>query len=319
MKKNPFVKTVFIFILILLLFPSCEKEPGEADLGDLILNIVLSVDENAAKHNALLQEYYAPSRQTLCLRRGLTEISASPIDLSSLASVNGFMGGIASPDGTHFVSIGPYFNDNAGVVSHLIDQETGALTDSASFSPTAYKGYLCYSPDTAYLYGTSRNSYSSSPLNGYAVFRISGATGALSLAVQETVGTGSTDLEEIAVTPDGNFLYISDIGENSVYGFSRDAEDGSLAALSPESVSLGDIEPGRILIHPDSTFLYTNTDEGIKIFSINETTGALTSVSYTPELDPGYLYQWNIHPDGEYMIASSYTAIYVYDLDPVTG
>ncbi|HVU17176.1 MAG TPA: lactonase family protein [Candidatus Didemnitutus sp.] len=111
------------------------------------------------------------------------------------------------------------------------------------------------------------------------------ATGALS-GVQ-TVGTLPTDFHgtntcaEIAVHPNGKFLYASNRGHDSLAVFSRNADTGELTRV--EIVPSGGRHPRHFALSPDGNWLIcANRDtNNLVVFKVDTTTGRLTATGAT--------------------------------------
>lgn len=86
---------------------------------------------------------------------------------------------------------------------------------------------------------------------------------------------GMTTTAEIAITPDGRFLYVSNRGHDSIAIFGVDATTGTLIPLGHELVR--GKTPRNFGIDPTGSYLIVaNQDsENVVVFKINQTTGLL--------------------------------------------
>jgi 6-phosphogluconolactonase (cycloisomerase 2 family) len=132
--------------------------------------------------------------------------------------------------------------------------------------------------------------YVGNSVGSISVFSVDPTTGSLTEVpgspFQENVGAYS-----MTADPTGNFLYLGTVGggtlqqaANDLFGFAIDSPTG---VLTPVSGSPFPAEPGienSIAIDPSGKFLYVagldyNSVDSISEFSINPTTGELTSIS----------------------------------------
>jgi len=108
--------------------------------------------------------------------------------------------------------------------------------------------------------------------------------GAGSLAELQTISTlpagfsGANTTAEIAVTPDGRFVYGSNRGHDSLAIFTVDAATGKLAAAGHQA-TLGK-KPRHFAIDPTGTYLLAANQDSdtIAVFRIDHATGALLPV-----------------------------------------
>jgi 6-phosphogluconolactonase (cycloisomerase 2 family) len=194
-----------------------------------------------------------------------------------------------------------------------IDQDTGALTEISS-TDMASNVYWSISPNDKYIFVCG-------PDANYTlyVYEINQTTGALLLDGTYIQADATMMLAHPVATPDSQFLYVSDSSNDTIAGFSI-GTDGTLAQLDPAVTSIAsNTTPEKLLIHPDGTFLLVETDQGVTVFSINLTTGALTEVDYVPILDLGMVPYWVFHPDGGYLFHSGSEEIGIYSFNSATG
>jgi 6-phosphogluconolactonase (cycloisomerase 2 family) len=121
-------------------------------------------------------------------------------------------------------------------------------------------------------------------------FSYNGTTGAVTQGTSYPVGTTPY---RVAIDPTGQFLYVSN-ADNHVYGFKVAPTTGLLTAIAGSPFANGATgaltEPTGVAIDPSSQYLYATTGDAatthggsVAVFSINQTTGALTAVG-TPVL-----------------------------------
>jgi 6-phosphogluconolactonase (cycloisomerase 2 family) len=116
-----------------------------------------------------------------------------------------------------------------------------------------------------------------------------GAGGGSSNSLTFTITTGAVDPQAIAVDPAGKFAYVASEGCNGGTGgnvsmYTINPTTGVLAAIGPP-VSTNDVATDSVTIDPFGKFAYVAneglyaTDGSVSSYSIDPTTGALTSTS----------------------------------------
>lgn len=185
------------------------------------------------------------------------------------AGVDGLFGAVAitlSPDGAHLYAAGN-FDDEIAVFAR--DGESGALTfveaEGASIDgPSA----VVVSPDGAHAYvangvGDSLVQFTRDPVSGALEFVASIANG-----VGDPPADGLDGASEIAITPDGAWLFVTGAGEtaSTIASFARDATTGALQfvelARNGEDGFDGFANPLGIALADDGANLYVTGSEG---------------------------------------------------------
>lgn len=216
-----------------------------------------------------------------------------------------------TPDGRYLYVA----NDGApgGVSGFGIDRDTGALApvpNSPVAATTPAPFGVAISPDGQFAYVTNVGNSPSEP-GSVSVFGIDNSTGALT----EIAGSPYT-LEiapgGIAMTPDGQRLYIANGESATISGFARNADSGALTPLTNSPFPAGNGEPTGVAITPDGRHLYTavssmvtEADNRVAGFSIDQSSGALAAVPgspYAAGLGPQYL---AITGDGAHMYVTN--------------
>ncbi len=201
---------------------------------------------------------------------------------------------------------------------------------------------LAISPNGLNVYVASEDS------NAVAVFRWVPGDSELSFREAETNGandggdpggavTGLSLPRALAVSPDGDHVYVGGVDDPGLAAFSRQAGSptfGSLSfLLSAPAVALRD--PRGVAVAPDGNhvFVATNGDESLRSFSRNATTGAVSLVDTETEgvndaSDSGGLVTGlnepkavAVSPDGAhvYVTDTSTYSIGTYTLNAATG
>ncbi|MBN1561234.1 lactonase family protein [candidate division KSB1 bacterium] len=145
-------------------------------------------------------------------------------------------------------------------------------------APGAGPRHFVFHPQRPFAYVINELN---STITAYAVDAADG-----SLTEMTTVPTlpadyqGDNSCADVHITPDGQFLYGSNRGHDSLVIYEIDAQTGGLAFVGHQSV-LGKT-PRNFAIDPTSTFLLTanqNSDE-IVVFRINKETGQLSDTGH---------------------------------------
>jgi 6-phosphogluconolactonase len=183
------------------------------------------------------------------------------------------------------------------VEAYSIDGKTGALT-ALTTSPFAFSGTEVYSTSTdpagKFLFLSGANN------DQVTVFAIDQTTGALT-----TVGSFSTGFFAAYATTDGlgKFLYVTagNLGtQEAVYAI---GSTGSLTLVSTLSISVAQLkgEPsGQFMLGVTGNGANngTGSDNHVYVYSINQTTGALTPVTGSPFATTYIPATLAVHPNG---------------------
>jgi len=153
-----------------------------------------------------------------------------------------------------------------------------------------------------------------------------------------TITAGGVGPQSVAVDPAGKFAYVADEGcGDGTFGYvslyTIDANSGALASIGPPALS-GDEGAKFVAVSPDGRFVYlANWGEGdtggsLSAFTINATTGALTSLAWAPCVSPANPClapaSVAVHPSGKFAYAANEggfapTGVSVYTIDAATG
>jgi 6-phosphogluconolactonase len=130
-----------------------------------------------------------------------------------------------------------------------------------------------------------------------------------------------------ALSPDGRFAYICDLGTDHVWIFHFDRETGKMSPADPPS---GKVPPGsgprHLAISPCGDFLYVNNEMGmsVSVFGRNRETGALCLLQTIPTLPDGTSSERSttsaiaMHPTGRWLYVSNrgHNSIAVFEMQP---
>jgi len=135
----------------------------------------------------------------------------------------------------------------------------------------------------------------------------------------------SVGLINLAITPDGKFLYTADSRNWETQVWAVDNTSGGLESLGSYEVA----GAHGIAMHPTGKFLFIGGDlewgnGELFAFAIDNTTGELTQVgsTLTPIIGEGYPGDWvwlQTTPDGKYLFGAGYELGGIWGIDNVTG
>ena len=204
----------------------------------------------------------------------------------NLSGPNSSLGVVADPSGK-FLYVSDF--DNSTVLAFAINHSTGTLTPIAG-SPFAVSSStdatgIAMDPHGKFLYVALGNS------NQIAGFAIDAATGALMPIVGSPFATGATPVQLI-VEPTGKFLYGSNLNDpqGGISAYTIDPSSGALNIIggSPFATQANFPGPFGLALGGAGKFLYVamvgtvNANNVVSAFSIDPTTGVLTSVAGSP-------------------------------------
>jgi 6-phosphogluconolactonase (cycloisomerase 2 family)/environmental stress-induced protein Ves len=208
----------------------------------------------------------------------LTEVSGSPFGA-------GFNPYSVSVDPTgKFVYVA---NDGSNSVSaYTINSGTGVLTQincgggagcvGAGFAAGQNPRSVSIDPSGKFLYVANKTT---SDVSAYA---INAGTGALTQVTGSPFATGGTGARSLTVDPSGKFLYVANDSSGNVSAFTINSGTGALTAVGGSPFASGSgvsSQPLWVTVDPTGRFAYVvnQADLQVQAFSINTTTGALTS------------------------------------------
>ncbi|HEY3383485.1 MAG TPA: lactonase family protein [Vicinamibacterales bacterium] len=167
-----------------------------------------------------------------------------------------------------------------GLFVFRFDGATGKLTAAdtpfVSARETSGPRHFVYHPTRPYAYAINELD---STMTGY---RYDGEKGRLTpfqiVSTLPDTCTGNSRASELAVSPDGRFVYGSNRGHDSLVVFTADRESGRLSPV--EWIPSGGRTPRFFALDPTGAYLYAANEDSdtIVTFSRNEATGRLTPV-----------------------------------------
>jgi 6-phosphogluconolactonase (cycloisomerase 2 family) len=160
------------------------------------------------------------------------------------------------------------------------------LLGVATQPPVHLPANLAVSPDGAHVYVTSSID------NALNVFTRNAMTGALELVLSYVDGIGTSHglsgANDVELSGDGAYLYVTASLDNSVSVYARDAGTGALTFLQAWVNGIGGVDgiaqASALALSPDGAHVYvaSDLDNRIAIFTRNALTGQLTFVAVTP-------------------------------------
>jgi 6-phosphogluconolactonase len=215
-------------------------------------------------------------------------------------SINSTTGALSAVSGSPFSSTGSFPGSAAftpsGNFLYVVDGSgqagfggVSAYSVNANGSLTPVNGELTLNGgaiDIA-MYFTGQLLYVSQN-NGIASFTIDSSTGALSQISAGTLAAANNPVQ-LALDQSGPFLYVANGGDGTIGAY---AINGTTGALSPVAgspfpavppPSAGGIAEFSIALDPSGQFLYACESGAIVEFSIDQTSGALTSLGTDPD------------------------------------
>ena len=184
---------------------------------------------------------------------------------------------------------------NNTVSAYQIDQTTGALTplSSGATIPTGTgPENATLDPTGTYLYVANNTANS---VSSYSI----GAGGVLTSLGPDTVISGAVSVTDVAVAPNGSYLYVLDFGNptavpsvlGALYGYTLSSGVPSTTSITGTPIATG-IAPQHILIDPTSSLIAVDNavaggPGSISTFTIGSggtlTSGPTVPTGQTPE------------------------------------
>jgi len=165
--------------------------------------------------------------------------------------------------------------------------------------------------------------------------------GGASNSVTFNIAAGGVGPTSLAVDPTGQFVYVANEGcpdafAGNVSMYTINPTNGTLTSAGPP-VTTGDFGPDSIAVDPSGKFVYVanwgegNTEGSVSMYTINGTTGGLTSTGTIqapcePPPSPGSCAPWSlaVHPSGKFVYVANEsgftpTSVSMYAINATTG
>ncbi|MBI2682105.1 MAG: beta-propeller fold lactonase family protein [Acidobacteriales bacterium] len=189
---------------------------------------------------------------------------------------------VSFSSGSTFVYVVSAFDST--VTAYSFDSGTGNIAFLGAEAVPAPQDFDTAALNHVAVDPLGRFLFASTDTGRVYVFTLSASTGLASFLRQISVTPGNR-ISSILISPDGEFLYVTDFTTNRVLGFAIVA-DGTLA---PVSIAPPSTDVGPVAMSFDSTgrllFTANQTNASITVFTRNSTTGVLTTL--TPAVPTG--------------------------------
>ncbi|MBC7753872.1 MAG: beta-propeller fold lactonase family protein, partial [Moraxellaceae bacterium] len=216
--------------------------------------------------------------------------------------------------------------DPGKVYGYAQHPTTGALLNivNSPFSITGHAGTygVVIHPNNKYIYAANVST------GTVSAFSITPQTGKL-VSLGAPIASGGNSPNGLFFHPTGRYLYVTNQTTNDITGFYV-ASDGTLTTMPARFPTTGALTINGIVVSADGKFLYAAANGGyggVASFTIDSTTGFLTSIPGTPFINklggdssnPGD--GISIHPNGKwlYMGLVNIHKISVWSIDQITG
>jgi PKD domain/Lactonase, 7-bladed beta-propeller len=220
----------------------------------------------------------------------LSPIPGSPFPGTTPTAAGGLTQLAFAPDGTRAASA---FLFSGGVQSYRVP--ASGIFELGNTPPTASATSVAITPDGRFAYFPTREFPPGKPAEGIRGFAF-GADGLLtSLGPGASVGGDSYDL---AITPDGRFLFAGNLAEIRSFAIGG---DGSLTPLGSIPA------PGsfHMAVSPDGRFLFAQLSAGLASYAIGGD-GSLTKIGPTAMTGDFATRVPVVAPDGRHLYVPSY-------------
>lgn len=256
---------------------------------------------------------------------GLTPVAGSPFAVGPIPS---FLT-LIHPSDKFLYAHGIGAPDATGTVSAFsIDPSTGVLTPVGTPSMVGRNSTRALvDPGGQFLFVANRNSLTVPNSGSVSAFRIDQTTGGLTMLA----GITNTPTFNIEVDPSSKFLYVTGGGLQRAY--SLNPGTGELTLVTRGGVVLGRrgplalsvyssiSNPGPLSFSSRFAFVPNGGDQTIRGYSIDATTGSLTTVNTVPAAQPGPR-SLAVHPGGRFLVAShsnNFVGLASYPINTTTG
>ena len=203
---------------------------------------------------------------------------------------------------------------------------TGALLNivNSPFSIAGHAGTygVVIHPNNKYIYAAN---VSTGTVSAYSITPQTGKLVSLGIPVP----SGGSNPNGLFFHPSGRYLYVTNQTSNDITGFYVDT-NGTLTTMPARFPTTGASSVNGVVVSADSKFLYAATNGGnggVAAFTIDSTTGFLTSIPGTPFINtlggnstnPGD--GISIHPNGKWLYMGLFNIhkISVWAIDQTSG
>jgi 6-phosphogluconolactonase (cycloisomerase 2 family) len=221
------------------------------------------------------------------------------LTLASIATTVTGLGPTAfSPDGAHAYALltppddglGVFARDPSGSLTFLEEHHESAGGVAGLDSPRA----VAVSPDGAHVYVVSAGDLLSPSMrdDAIAAFARDPGSGALTFVEAEIDSQGGVDSLDgargVALSPDGDHVYVASWSDDAVTVFARDSLTGALSVVEVERDGQGGVDgldgAAAVAVSPDGGYVYVASQESaVAVFARDALSGALNFVEVERE------------------------------------
>lgn len=249
-------------------------------------------------------------------RRALEEVDGSPALVGDYAELV-----VMSPNGRYI-----YVANEETITAFSFDNGDLREVDGSPFYVAGdyFRPIdMVISPDGRYLYVAHRGFVGRSllsPVSGYLIQERTGALIELRNSPFTTYSSSGRGLNQVALMPNGNFLYALNTDDKTIHVFRVNANTGNLYENGVVEVGGPTFTPTDIAISPNNAYLYAAnqgfTDDGaaipLSIYRIDNRNGNLTEARQSPYDLPADgtlgLSAIAVHPSGNYLFVLNTSA-----------
>jgi hypothetical protein len=134
--------------------------------------------------------------------------------------------------------------------------------------------------------------------------------------------TGAFPIHVVA-SPDESHLYVANNNDSTISAFTIAAVGGNLTEVAGSPFAIvGDVQPFASALDVTGAHLYVGCNDGVRVFDVSATTGALTAHPTLDQPIPGRVEgDVLMHPSGRWLYVADHghDAIQVYSVNPTTG
>ncbi|MCK9685353.1 lactonase family protein [Scleromatobacter humisilvae] len=156
--------------------------------------------------------------------------------------------------------------------THALRPDDAAQSHAYTVAPGSGPHHAVFSPDGRFAYVLDELSADVQALRWDA--REARLSTLQSLAVSSADFKGAKSGAEIALSPDGRFVYVADRGENTVVAYRRDAATGELVWL--QRIASGGDMPWGFAIDPSGHWMLVANSARVSLLRIDPATGTIS-------------------------------------------
>jgi YVTN family beta-propeller protein len=216
---------------------------------------------------------------TIAADGSLTQIAGSPFPVSA-GHTNPFAGSV-SPSG-NFLYV-PDENPNPSTVTVYSVASTGSLSIAQTI-PTGHNPFgSAITPDGKFFYVSAPEADPGYPNGSIIMYAVSPATGLLTeIGTRVNPAPGNHPLE-MAITPDGRFLYVATRITSTVNAYAINSVTGTLTPVAGQPFATGGTNGKSLAVTPDGKRLYVANQGSNNVSGLDiAVDGSLSSIPGSP-------------------------------------